>query len=192
MIIATPQSQPAPAHPGDPDHTQQEILGDGTRVVIRPIHENDVELERSFIEAMSPASRRFRFLDTMRWPTEALLKQMTSIDKATDAAYVATVQVAGQEREVGVARFSALPDGHDCEFAVAVADEWQMKGLGTLLMHRLIEVARTRGIAKMHSSDAADNTSMRKFAEQLHFKHERDPDDATHVLYSVDLEAITA
>ena len=72
-------------------------------------------------------------------------------------------------------------------FAVAVADEWQMKGLGTLLMQRLIAVARSRGIAKMHSSDAAENTSMRKFAKQLQFRHERDPEDATHVLYSVDL-----
>jgi len=62
-----------------------------------------------------------------------------------------------------------------------------MKGVGTLLVRRLIEVARSRGIAKMHSSDAADNSSMRKFAEHLHFGHERDPDDATHVLFSVDL-----
>jgi len=192
MITSTPQSQATPVHFPDSGDRNQEVLADGTRIVIRPIHENDVELERSFIEAMSPASRRFRFLDTMRWPTEALLKQMTTIDNATDAAYVATILVAGKEREIGVARFSALPDGHDCEFAVAVADEWQMKGLGTLLMRRLIDVARSRGIAEMHSSDAADNTSMRKFAEQLHFRHARDPDDATHVLYSVDLAGIAA
>ena len=192
MITSTPQSQATAVHFPDSDDRNQEVLADGTRIVIRPIHENDVELERSFIEAMSPASRRFRFLDTMRWPTEALLKQMTTIDNATDAAYVATILVAGKEREIGVARFSALPDGHDCEFAVAVADEWQMKGLVTLLMRRLVDVARSRGIAKMHSSDAADNTSMRKFAEHLHFRHARDPDDATHVLYSVDLASIAA
>ncbi len=163
------------------------LLSDGTRVVIRPIHESDVEMERRFIEALSPSSRRFRFLDTMRSPSEALLKQMTSIDNATDAAYIATIAVDGTEREIGVARFSARPDGHDCEFAVAVADEWQNKGLGTLLVKRLMDIARSRGIGKMHSRDASDNTSMRKFAEHLHFRHERDPEDATHVLYSVDL-----
>ena len=187
MISLSPHSEPAHTHFRDPGASDDEGLRDGTRVVIRPIHESDVELERSFIEAMSPASRRFRFLDTMRWPTEALLRQMTTIDNATDAAYVATIVVEGKEREIGVARFSALPDGHDCEFAVAVADEWQMKGLGTLLMQRLIEVARARGISKMHSSDSSDNSSMRKFAQHLHFTHERDPEDATHVLYSVDL-----
>jgi len=192
MITSTPQSETARHQFGEAEAVHHEVLRDGTRVLIRPIHENDVELERSFIEALSPASRRFRFLDTMRWPTEALLKQMTTIDNATDAAYVATIREAGKEREIGVARFSALPDGHDCEFAVAIAAEWQMRGLGTLLMQRLIEVARARGITKMHSSDSSDNTSMRKFAQHLHFRHERDPEDATHVLYSVDLATTAA
>lgn len=167
-------------------------LDDGTRVVIRPIHKGDVEIERRFIEALSPGSRRFRFLDTMNSPSEALLQQMTAIDHATEAAYVATIEVAGKEREIGVARFAARPGGQDCEFAVAVSDEWQSKGLGTLLMQRLIEVARSRCIAKMHSSDAADNTSMRKFAEHLHFTHRRDPEDATLILYSVDLTKVAS
>jgi len=177
---------------GETKASLAELLSDGTKVMIRPIHEHDVELERRFIEDLSPASRRFRFLDTMRSPSEALLKQMTSIDSATDAAYIAVIDIDGKEREIGVARFCALPDGGDCEFAVTVADEWQKKGLATLLMRRLVEIARSRGIRKMHSSDAADNTSMRKFAEQLHFRHERDPDDATHVLYTVDLTPVGA
>ncbi|MEO8924487.1 MAG: GNAT family N-acetyltransferase [Caldimonas sp.] len=177
---------------GTPSAGAEALLRDGTRVEIRPIHESDVELERQFIEALSPSSRRFRFLDTMRSPSDALLKQMTSIDNATDAAYVATIEVAGKAREIGVARFSARPDGHDCEFAVTVADEWQHKGLGTLLVKRLIDVARSRGIGKMHSSDAADNASMRKFAEHLNFRHERDPEDATQVLYIVDLAPAAA
>ncbi len=184
MNFTAPRMEPV-ARSTDPDASA--VLSDGTRVVIRPICENDVELERRFIKGMSPASRRFRFLDTMRSPSAALLKQMTSIDHATDAAYVATIDVDGEEREIGVARFSARANGRDGEFAVAVADDWQMKGLGTLLMRQLMEIARSRGLTTMHSSDLAENTPMRRFAEHLHFGHEQDPEDATHVLYSVDL-----
>ena len=190
MIEQTLACPPAPAHFGDAGAPHAVALADGTRVVIRPIREDDVELERSFIEALSPASRRFRFLDTMRSPSEALLKQMTCIDHATDAAYIATIDVDGQEREIGVARFCALPGGgQECEFAVTVADAWQLKGLGTLLVQRLIAVARSRGIVTMHSSDSAENASMRRFAEHLRFRHVRDPDDASRVLYSVDIAA---
>jgi GNAT superfamily N-acetyltransferase len=169
------------------DPAREEVLRDGTRVQVRPIHENDIELERRFIEALSPSSRRFRFLETIRSPSSALLKQMTVINPSTDAAYVALLGTGAQTLEIGVARFSAQADGLDCEFAVTVSDEWQHKGLGTLLMHRLIDVAKARGIKTMHSSDAADNGLMRKFAEHLHFHHVRDPDDATLVRYSVDL-----
>ncbi len=165
------------------------VLKDGTRVLVRPIHMDDIELERRFIQTLSPTSRRFRFLETMNAPSDALLKQMTVINPSTDAAYVAIIDEGGQPREIGVARFSARPDGHDCEFAVTVSDAWQNKGLGTLLMKRLTEVAMARGIKTMHSSDAADNTRMRQFAEHLGLQHRRDPDDATLVLYSMDLTA---
>ena len=168
---------------------RDEVLNDGTHVLVRAIHPDDLELERRFIEALSPKSRRFRFLETMRVPSAALLKQMTVIDPLTDAAYVALLRTGAQATEIGVARFSAQADGQDCEFAVTVSDEWQNKGLGTLLMHRLIEVAKARGIKTMHSSDAADNTRMRQFADHLHFEHRRDPDDSTLILYSIDVRA---
>lgn len=165
----------------------QHILKDGTHITVRALHPDDIELERRFIEALSPKSRRFRFLETMRSPSAALLKQMTVIDPSTDVAYVALLGAGPQATEIGVGRFSAQADGHDCEFAVTVSDEWQNKGLGTLLMQRLIEAAKTRGIKAMHSSDAADNTQMRQFADHLHLAHRRDPDDATLVRYSLDV-----
>lgn len=170
-----------------PSGTWTEKLRDGTCVRIRPIHVRDVDMERRFIEALSPESRRFRFLESMQSPSDALLKQLTAINHATDAAYVAVIGAGAEEREIGVARFSATADAKDCEFAVTVSDEWQRQGLGTLLMQHLLEVAQARGIRSLHSSDAADNDAMRKFAEHLHIRHERDPDDAAQVLYSVDL-----
>ena len=164
------------------------MLRDGTRVHVRSIHPEDIELERRFIESMSPASRRFRFMVTMNAPSAALLEQLTVINPATDAAYIALLETGDETQEIGVARFSAQADGDDCEFAVTVADEWQHKGLGTLLMECLIEVAKARGIKQMHSSDSVDNNLMRKFAEHLHFEHERDPDDAKLIRYSVLLD----
>ena len=171
----------------EPEEHWREVLRDGTEVSIRPIHKQDAELERRFIEGLSPRSRHFRFLEAMKSPSDALLRQLTDIDSSTDAAYVALIVEGTEEREIGVARLSSRPDGTDCEFAVTVSDEWQHKGLGTLMMKHLIDVARTRGIESMYSSDAADNDLMRKFAEHLDFQHRRDPDDARQVLYTVDL-----
>ena len=165
------------------------VLRDGSAVVVRPIHPDDIELERRFIEGLSPDSRRFRFLESLRSPSLALLQQMTVIDPSTDAAYVAVIEEGERQREVGVARFSAPTGCLDAEFAVTVSDDWQNRGLGTLLMDLLIDVARKRGLAVLHSSDAAHNAPMRRFAEHRGYRHQRDPDDAKLVRYSIDLKS---
>lgn len=144
-------------------------------------------MERAFIEGLSVESRRFRFLDSMTSPSDALLRQLTEIDPATDVAYVAVLDDESGNHQVGAGRFSARVDGTDCEFAIAVSDAWQKKGLGTHLMQRLVKDACARGILKMHSSDASDNQLMRRFAAHLRLDHRLDPNDSTQVLYSIQL-----
>lgn len=168
----------------------EQVIRGGDRVLIRPLHAQDVELERRFIEELSPVSRRFRFLESMKSPSEALLTRLTVLDPATDVAYLAVTVVGSQEAPVGVGRFSAGTGDKDCEFAITVADKWQKKGLGTLLMQHLVNAARKRGIDTMHSSDAWDNDLMRRCAAHLGLHHTHDPDDATQILYSLELKPL--
>jgi GNAT superfamily N-acetyltransferase len=170
-----------------PEASWTEVLRGGDRVRIRAIHASDAAMEARFIAELSPGSRRFRFLDAMLKASDELLDQLTHIDSATDLAYVAVIDDAAQDHQIGVARFSAPVGSEEAEFAIVVSDEWQNKGLGTRLMYHLIEAAKRRGYGSMHSSDASANHLMRSFAAHLHFNHTLDPDDSTQVLYSVDL-----
>lgn len=170
------------------EHRWNAVLHDGQSVLIREIRKRDVELERRFIERLSPTSRRFRFLGTLLSPSDNLLRQLVTLDPARDVALIALIGEGDEQTEIGVARLSTEGD-HSCEFAVTVSDEWQNKGLGTLLMQHLIDSAIERGIKSMHSTDAADNEPMREFAAHLGFKRSPDPDDATCVVHSLDLSA---
>jgi len=170
----------------------KEKLRDGTSVLIRPIRGEDAALERRFIETLSPQARRFRFLGGLKAPSAALLEQLTHPDVQHEAAFVALVADGAEKREIGVARFGARPDGVACECAVVVSDDWRQRGLATLLMRHLIDVARARGIECMYSIDAADNAAMRDLAAHLGFVRKSDPDDATQVLHVLDLKAPTA
>lgn len=163
-----------------------EILRDGSRVLVRPITKDDIELERAFIEGLSPQSRRFRFLALIKSPSEALLKQLTDLDESREAAFIALTAGSGKPGEIGVARLSAQADGK-AEIAVTVDDRWQGKGLATLLMKRLIDVARERGIGTLYSIDAADNHAMRDLAVHLGFTCKPDPQDAAQVIHSLNL-----
>lgn len=166
-----------------------EVLHDGHSVLIREIRKDDVELERRFIERLSPTSRRFRFLGTLVSPSDTLLRQLVAVDPTRDVALIALIGEGAEQSEIGVARLSMEGD-ETCEFAVTVSDEWQHKGLGTLLMQHLINSAVERGIKSMHSFDAADNEHMREFAAHLGFKRVPDPDDGTRVVHSLELPAI--
>jgi RimJ/RimL family protein N-acetyltransferase len=174
---------------GEVPHAPQSrlVLRDGTAVVVRPIQATDVELEREFIQRLSPKARRFRFLGSISSPSAELLRQLTQPQLTRGVAYVALLGEGAETREIGVCRYSTSADEGSCECAVAVSDEWQGKGLATLLMQRLIETARDNGFQRMYSIDAADNDPMRDLAGHLGFKCETDPEDSTLVIHSLAL-----
>lgn len=158
-------------------------LRDGSEVTIRVLRKEDAKLDRDFIRNLSPESRWMRFLGQICEPSDSLIRKLTELDYRRDMAFVALSREGGDIHAVGVSRYSLAPDGQSCECAVAVADAWQGKGLGTVLMRDLIDIARRRGIRSMFSIDANENERMRELARDLGFKRERDPDDATRVIH---------
>lgn len=179
---------PTPLPSSGPEFPQwSETLHDGTLIRIRPLTAQDDDEERQFIEGLSDESRRFRFLGQMRCPSERLIQQLTDIDYIHEVAFAAVLPDNGGDKIIGVSRYSTDAAGENCECAVTVSDEWQHKGLGTLLMKHLIEVARARGIRRMTSIDAAGNVEMKELATHLGFHSRPDPDDHHQVLHELDL-----
>ena len=152
-------------------------LDDGTRLQLRPIRPEDAELEKAFIAGLSERSMRLRFLSGLRALTPQMLARFTQIDYDREMAFIAAEGERSREREVGVCRYIALPDGETCEFAIVVADEWQSRGLGRRMMARLMEVAAARGLKTMVGYVAAENTGMLELCAALGFEIEREPDD---------------
>jgi GNAT superfamily N-acetyltransferase len=164
-----------------------ESLTDGTRVLIRPLREEDREREEDFIRRLSPDSRRFRFLGTFKEASPELINQLMDVDYVQRAAFVALAHDNGKLREVGVSRYSATGGKGHCECAVTVADDWRRRGLGVLLMRHLIDLARRNGYKHMVSLDAGDNEAMRDLASYLGFHRRPDPGDPSQVSHTLDL-----
>jgi GNAT superfamily N-acetyltransferase len=176
-----------------PDYPRwTETLRDRTRVVVRPLTRKDADREREFIESLSPESLRFRFLGQVRHPSIELIQQLTELDYRRDVAFAAVVPDDADEKILGVSRYGTDKDGVSCECAVTVLDDWHHKGLGTLLMRHLIEVARARGILFMYSIDSAENVEMIDLARHLGFTCHRDPQDATQVVHRLVLSTTPA
>lgn len=164
-----------------------EPLRDGTPVLIRPLTQEDRGREIEFIERLSHTSRRMRFLGDFEQLTPRAIDRLMQVNYESEMAFVALIHENGVLREIGVSRYSATSDGKRCECAVTVADEWQGRGLGVLLMRHLIDVARRKGFRQMFSIDASNNQSMRDLASYLGFTRRIDPDDSTQVIHSLEL-----
>jgi len=161
-----------------PFHLVQRLsLGDGTAVTIRPIRPEDERIEQEFVRNLSDESRYFRFRDAVRELSPRMLTHLTRVDHDRHLALIAVTEREGREIQIGVARYVAETGRDSCEFAIAVADEWQHKGLGSRLMKALIAAARSRGIGEMHGEVLGSNRKMLGFTAKLGFSARADESD---------------
>ena len=140
-------------------------LRDGAEVVFSRITPADAPLLADAFARLSEESRRLRFLGPKPKLTQTELRYLTDVDGHNHEALGATDPRTG--RGVAVGRFVRDPaDPSRAEVAITVADDWQHRGLGKLLLGRLTDRAREEGITRFTALVAEDNESMQKLLER--------------------------
>lgn len=145
-------------------------LADGARVRCRPIRPSDAAIEQAFVRGLSPESRHNRFMAEIRELSPEMLARFTRIHWPHDLALIVTRDNGGREQEIAVARYVALQAPGMCEFALAVADGWQGRGVGYRLMQTLIRFAREVGFERMDGFVLASNHKMLELMRSLGFE----------------------
>src|SRR5712671_1193993 len=151
------------------------ITLDGTPIALRPLLPEDEPALQDLFAHMSREDVRLRFFTPMRELKHALAARLSHLDYSREMALVA--QHDGMT--LGVARYSADPDQRSAEFAVAVRSDWHGRGVGQLLMARLIEVAQQSGISELVGLVLHENKPMLKMCRKLGFSIAPEPNDAT-------------
>ena len=149
-------------------------LKDGTQVVIRPIRPDDAEELQAAFQRLSMESIYLRFLSVKKELTDAEAKQLATVDYTSRMAFVAICAENGRENVIGVARY-AMDDPHKpeiAESAVVVQDESQGRGLGTLLLRRLVSYARRQGIRTLRGNMQIGNNCMLNMVRRSGLPHQ--------------------
>jgi GNAT superfamily N-acetyltransferase len=123
-------------------------LRDGTTLTIRPIRPDDAPRLQVLFDRLSPESIISRFLANCHELPFQQADDLINADDRTQMALVATREQSGEEYIVAVARYWLIPADEPglAEPAIVVEDQYQNRGLGTLLLKRLVAYARARGI----------------------------------------------
>jgi RimJ/RimL family protein N-acetyltransferase len=157
-------------------------LRDGSEVLLRPARADDGDLVRRAFDALSERSRYLRFHAHVTHLGDDQIHMVTSADHRAHAVWVALDPDAPVDTIVGLASYVRLDrPGDVAEGAVAVADAFQGRGLGTILLGVLVDVARHHGIACFRNYVLAENAPMLQLFDEL--GAERQPlDGHVHVV----------
>jgi acetyltransferase len=163
-----------------PKELEEDVpLGDGRTLLLRPIRPEDEPSLQAAFAKLSPEEVRLRFFVPMKTLSHVMAARFTQLDYDREMALVLTEHGApGRTDILGVVRITADPDNERAEYAVIVRKEMTGMGLGVLLMRRIIDYARGRGIGKIYGDVLADNTTMLKLCRVLGFTWPSSPGEA--------------
>jgi acetyltransferase len=169
--------RPYPQH-----YTAQCTLRDGTPILLRAIRPEDEPLMVDFHETLSDQSVYFRYftaLSVQQRTNHARLARLCFIDYDREVALVAVHddRLTGTSRIVGVGRLCKEHGRNEAEFAVVISDRWQRRGVGSLLLRKLVEVGREERLLRLHGPILADNVAMRALCERVGFHVRRNTND---------------
>lgn len=161
--------------------------GDGRLFAIRPITIEDAQRDRDFLMRLSEDSRYKRMMGVCREPSSELIDRFVHVDGHRSMAFVATAGRNETQTIIGAARYAATPTAEEAEFAIAVADEWQSRGVGSALLQTLIDYAQSQRLRRLQGLVLANNSRMLEFARKHAFRARPLPGEYTLVEITRDL-----
>jgi acetyltransferase len=150
-----------------------ERLRDGTALRMRPLRPEDEPMLQDLAAHMTREDLRRRFFAAVQGLTHVVAARLSQLDYDREMALLAECDGT----PLGVAHFFADPDKLRAEYAIAVRSDWKGRGLGYLLMKRLIDVARQRGIGELVGQVLRENEPMLQMCRELGFAIAPEPAD---------------
>ena len=142
---------------------------DGRELVMRDIEPGDVAALQRCFKRLSPQDVRRRFMHAMSELPASMAQRLCRIDPAFEAAFVLMDETVKPAELRGVGRIFVDEASNTAEFSVLVEREWTRIGLGALLMQRLVDESRRRGITELWGYVLMENRPMLQLCKELGF-----------------------
>src|SRR5215813_2097128 len=143
------------------DFSRDLVLRDGAMLRFRALRPSDRDALNALLSRCSPGSIRYRFLHSIRTLPEKTLDQIAQVEGSRVVTLVVIQGAGADERVIAVGQYHALEGRPDvAEVSFLVEDAMQRRGIGTLLLDLLAEIAREHGVNRFSADVLADNHVM--------------------------------
>jgi acetyltransferase len=156
----------------------------GQEVMIRPIRAEDEPLAIQFHQTLSDRTVYLRFLSPIMYTERVTHERLARIchnDYDREIALVVEGRDEENERRIwAIGRLSKLHGRNDqARVSMLVSDQFQGQGIGSELLHRLIQIGRDEHIKRIQATMATDNVSFRTMFERVGARVEPNADGKT-------------
>jgi len=153
-------------------------LEDGTELILRPVRPEDEPAFQDLFAHLSADAVRLRFFGPKKALTHPFAARMTQIDYDREMALVlAEPGTAGRAAVHAAVHIAADPDGIRAEYAIMVRSDMSGRGMGPLLMDRIIAYGKARGLKEISGEVLRANAPMLKVCDRFAFTRHPNPDD---------------
>jgi acetyltransferase len=153
-------------------------LPDGRTFLLRPVRPEDEPAFQELFSKLSSEDIRMRFFAPKKALTHPFAARLTQIDYDREMALVlAEPGTAGRSPIYGTVHISADADGERAEYAIVLRSDMAGLGLGPLLMRRIIDYSRQRGLQELFGEVLRENRTMLRVCEKFGFERHAKTDD---------------
>ncbi len=158
------------------------LLKNGQGLIFRPASLDDIPKVESFMTRVSRESLRMRFMASVSQVSADVIKQLCSGDFKSSGCLLALMGSDSDSKVVGLGNYIAGGNSHTAEVALLIEDDFQGKGIGTLLLERLAGMAAANGFIEFEAEVLPDNQSMINVFKSSGFeRHQVWNSDTVHI-----------
>jgi acetyltransferase len=174
-----------------PRELEETYAWDDGEMLLRPIRPDDGERHLAFLQKLDPEDIRMRVFSNRREIARSELARLTQIDYEREMAFIAvTAAASGETETIGTVRAVTDADNARAEFGVIVRSDLKGRGLGLLLMKKMIRYCRERGTLELVGDVLRENSGMLKLARALGFEVQPGDDNGyVHIRLPLQAEA---
>lgn len=155
------------------NYVHRDKLHDGTPIILRPIRPEDEPLLIQFHHDLSENSVRQRYFEFVSLDQRIAHERLIRIcftDYDRDWAIVAELDNGSHKQIIGIGRLTRVPGTAVGQIKMMIADAFHHKGLGTLLLLQLLQIAKEEKIKIVDAHILSENEGMLKICQRAGFK----------------------
>ncbi len=158
------------------------FLKDGQGIFLKPAIPEDISKVESFMTRVSRESLRMRFMASISQVSVNVIKELCSGDFKDRGCLLALTGENGDGKVIGLGNYITAGNGHTAEVAFLIEDDYQGKGIGTLILERLAGLAAANGFVEFEAEVLSDNQQMINVFKSSGFeKHQVWDSDTVHI-----------